>query len=153
MAIVDDEDPIVRGLNFGDSGYMLIRRDKEGVPQKVFRTQERQYRFNAPWQCGTGKPLPTNADVFLHFVQHNDVLVLASDGVFDNATESDILNCIRPTNDKWDINAQSAAKCIADKSLELSKDKNYDSPFAINSRAANKPHVGGKKDDITVVVS
>ena len=38
MAMIDEEDPIVRGLNFGDSGYMLIRRDDEGIPQKVFRT-------------------------------------------------------------------------------------------------------------------
>jgi protein phosphatase PTC7 len=108
LALLDDEDPYLRGLNFGDSGYLLIRRNELGEPTKVFRSEERQYRFNAPWQCGTGKPLPTNADVMLHRVQHNDVLVLATDGVLDNATDKDILNCIKPKSD-GSINPQSAA--------------------------------------------
>ena len=76
---------------------MLIRRNEAGEPIKIFRSEERQYRFNAPWQCGTGKPLPTNADTYLHQVKHNDVLVCATDGVLDNATEQDILNCIKPS--------------------------------------------------------
>jgi len=45
------------------------------------------------------------------------------------------------------------AMCLATKAEKLSYDKSYDSPFAINARAANKNHPGGKKDDITVVVS
>ena len=96
MALIDPQDPFIRGLNFGDSGYMLIRMNDQGHFNKIFKSEEKQYRFNAPFQCGTGKPLPTNADVFLHQVKHNDVLILASDGVFDNATETDILNCIKP---------------------------------------------------------
>jgi len=39
------------------------------------------------------------------------------------------------------------------KANALSFDKTYDSPFAVNARAANRNHPGGKKDDITVVVS
>jgi hypothetical protein len=35
----------------------------------------------------------------------------------------------------------------------MSLDKSYDSPFAKNARAAGRSHPGGKKDDITVVVS
>ena len=49
MALLDDKDPFVRGLNFGDSGYMIIRNDQAGNPSKVFKSEERQYRFNAPW--------------------------------------------------------------------------------------------------------
>lgn len=77
--------------------------------------------------------------------------MLASDGVFDNATEDDILCCVN----RKDAHPRKTARCIANKSLRLSKKKTYDSPFAINSRAAGRatPHVGGKKDDITVVVS
>ena len=96
MALLDEEDPYLRGLNFGDSGYILIRRNEQGEFAKIFKSEEKQYRFNAPFQCGTGKPLPTNADVFLHRVRNNDVLLLASDGVFDNATEADILTCMKP---------------------------------------------------------
>ena len=35
----------------------------------------------------------------------------------------------------------------------MSYDKTYDSPFAKNAREAGRSHPGGKKDDITVVVS
>ena len=115
MALLDKEDPYLRGLNFGDSGYMLMRRNGHGEFTKVFRSEERQYRFNAPWQCGTGKALPTNADVFLHRVEDKDVILLASDGVFDNATEKDILKCVN--SNQIDLNPKPAAQCIADRSL------------------------------------
>ena len=45
------------------------------------------------------------------------------------------------------------ANCIAAKAEKMSFDKNYDSPFAKNARAVGRKHRGGKKDDITVVVS
>jgi len=47
----------------------------------------------------------------------------------------------------------AVASCLATSAEKLSYDKDYDSPFAINAREANRKHPGGKKDDITVVVS
>ena len=41
MALLDSEDPYLRALNFGDSGYMLIRRNSQGDPEKIFRSEER----------------------------------------------------------------------------------------------------------------
>jgi hypothetical protein len=35
----------------------------------------------------------------------------------------------------------------------MSYDKTYDSPFAVNARKSNKHYLGGKKDDITVIVA
>ena len=32
MALIDEEDPLLRGLNLGDSGYMILRKNKEGEP-------------------------------------------------------------------------------------------------------------------------
>ena len=83
MAMLDEEDPHLRTLNLGDSTVMILRQ-KEGKLQPIFRSVERQHRFNAPYQCGTGKKLPYMADVWLHQVEHDDVVVVGSDGVFDN---------------------------------------------------------------------
>jgi hypothetical protein len=41
MALLDKEDPYLRGLNFGDSGYILMRRNGSGEFFKVFRSEER----------------------------------------------------------------------------------------------------------------
>ena len=75
---------------------------------------------------------------------------MGSDGIFDNLYETDILKCLRPGQD---IDVQEAANCLSKKALMMSKDTNYDSPFAVSARKYGKSHPGGKEDDITVVVS
>jgi len=45
------------------------------------------------------------------------------------------------------------AECLATKAEKLSYDKNYVSPFQVNAKACGRRFKGGKKDDITVVVS
>ena len=52
-----------------------------------------------------------------------------------------------------DQEVQDAATCIAKTAEMRSYDKSYDSPFAVNARAAGRLHPGGKKDDITVIVA
>lgn len=59
----------MRVLNLGDSGYMLVRRESEAKPyETVFKSEERQYKFNHPYQCGTGYEVPYHADVYFHTV-------------------------------------------------------------------------------------
>jgi hypothetical protein len=45
------------------------------------------------------------------------------------------------------------ADCIARTAYELGKNKNFDSPFAKAARAVGKRYVGGKADDISVIVA
>ena len=142
----------MRTLNLGDSAVMIVRKDQQsGELKTVFRSEERQHRFNAPFQCGTGKKLPYMSDVFHHAVLHNDVVVMGSDGVFDNLFEPEILKCLKTTGDLVDVDA--AAVCLADRALVMSKDEKFESPFTIGARKADKNHPGGKEDDITVIVS
>ncbi len=50
LGLLDPEDPHMRVLNLGDSGYMLIRRDSPKEPyETVYRSEERQYKFNHPY--------------------------------------------------------------------------------------------------------
>ena len=70
-----------------------------------------------------------------------DFVVMASDGLFDNLFDEDILTClylsIRPVmgyTDKFELlSPETAAKCIANKAYKKSKDKNYWSPFSIRA--------------------
>ena len=91
------------------------------------------------------------AEVYLHKVKHNDVIVLGSDGLFDNVFDKDLISCIQNQETKFE--SQKAAECLAKKANTLSLDENYDSPFAQNARAVGRKHPGGKQDDITVIVS
>ena len=92
------------------------------------------------------------ADLFVHNVKQDDLVVMGSDGVFDNLFDQDILACL-PNNTK-ECKVQDAATCLANKSLDFSKRGDwYDSPFSVNARKHKKKYPGGKEDDITVVVS
>ena len=92
------------------------------------------------------------ADLFVHSVKQDDLLVVGSDGVFDNLFDSDILACL--PKETRECKVQEAANCLANKSLEFSKRGDwYDSPFSVNARKHKKKYAGGKEDDITVVVS
>ena len=83
--------------NLGDSGYMIFRQESREVLKKIFRTKEQTYSFDFPYQCGTHCDLPYDADDNLHDVSHNDVVVLATDGVLDNVFDDEILStCIKP---------------------------------------------------------
>eukprot|EP00347_Sterkiella_histriomuscorum_P017594 403348740 len=174
LTSIDQQSQVINGLNLGDSAYMIVRPDpnEESGFQVLFRSKEQQYRFNYPYQCGTNYDLPTHADLNQHPVQHNDLIVLGTDGVFDNLYDKDVLKCLKPevdyTNEsnaasptyssQYDlynlIRPQEASNCLANTAEKLSYDKTYDSPFSVGARAAGRSHrIGGKDDDITVIVA
>ena len=138
--------------NLGDSGYTIYRPDGEGL-QKVFRSKEQQYSFNFPYQCGTGCELPTAAFDNEHEIQHHDVVIMGTDGLFDNVFDKDMEPCILEAGRGKEFSSESAANCLGKKAYAYSKNRNYDSPFAQGAREARRRFMGGKEDDITVVVS
>ena len=155
LGLLDEQDPHMRILNLGDSGYMLVRRKEVSKPYEIiFRSEERQYRFNHPYQCGTGYKLPYHADVYLHQVEDKDVVIMATDGLFDNLYDPDVLSCLEQTTSGGEVkDPTEVANCLATKAEKLSFDKKYKSPFEVNAKAVGRKHPGGKKDDITVIVS
>ncbi|CAE7229844.1 unnamed protein product [Symbiodinium natans] len=80
-------------LNLGDSGAMLLRpalRTPPGsdqpllFPRVVFRSSDQTHYFNCPYQLGSGS-LPVEAPDFIRVrVRTGDLVVAATDGVFDN---------------------------------------------------------------------
>ena len=148
----------MRTTNLGDSGYVIYQASKsetdEVVLSKTFRSKEQQYRFNFPYQCGTGCELPYKAFDNEHTVSAGkDFVVMGSDGLFDNLYDEDIEMClkpnVKPVKDQLDqfdlIEPSKAANCMASKAYKLGKQERYLSPFAKGAREAGaRGYIGGK---------
>ncbi|KAG0266978.1 hypothetical protein DFQ27_009255 [Actinomortierella ambigua] len=96
LAILRDDE--LRIANLGDCGISVIRNN-----EFIFRTEEQQHSFNYPYQLGTGSSdRPTDAQVFTVKVKNGDIVVMGTDGIFDNLFDEDILEevvrCIDGSN-------------------------------------------------------
>ena len=125
MASLEDE--TLKTINLGDSGYIIYSDKKQ-----VYRTTEQQHYFNCPFQCGNQNKEAEKAEENQHTVKHNDVIMMGTDGVFDNLDDDQIfVNCIEPryleSGDMDDL--QGAATCIATHAEVYSYDNTYLSPF------------------------
>ena len=149
----------MRAMNLGDSGYMIVRPNADQTLTKLHRSEEMQLRFNAPFQCGMRYVLHTKAQEFDHRVEHNDIVIFGTDGVFDNLYDSQILNeCIYP---KIKANGElpepdDAAFCISSLAEVTSYSETIETPWTVNAVAAGRERekeLGGKADDITVLVA
>lgn len=82
---------------------------------------------------------PKDADVTNHQIKHGDVLVLASDGVWDNLSPMDTLNIITPMMEKrgyWSAAAASDSSKVNDEALRPSK-VNKDAVRAVENLPAD----------------
>lgn len=79
--------------------------------------------------------------------------MVGTDGLFDNIDENQILSLIKPF---WEnsnsIEPEIISEMIAKYAYKLSLQHNYNSPFAKKARKHFMNYMGGKSDDITVVV-
>ncbi|KAJ1891826.1 hypothetical protein LPJ66_006698, partial [Kickxella alabastrina] len=79
----------LRVANLGDCGLTVVRQG-----DMVYRTEEQQHSFNFPYQLGTEahSDTPSDAQVFRLKIQKGDIIIVGSDGVFDNLFDEDILD-------------------------------------------------------------
>ncbi|KAI9222640.1 hypothetical protein BC828DRAFT_377911 [Blastocladiella britannica] len=132
----------LRTANLGDSGYLIVRADPEpGQPsiesaggggrsssssstpalRAVYRSPEQQHYFNAPFQLSVSPPhirgnlsdSPQQAQVSDHQLRPGDVVIVATDGLFDNAFTRDILYTVH----RELMTSAAAAAVAASKSL------------------------------------
>lgn len=144
--------------NIGDSGFLVMRNGSV-----VHRSQEQQHYFNTPFQLslpppGTGAQVlsdgPESAETREFLVKEGDMLMVATDGVFDNLPDSMILKEMAKVQGSTDLLLlQQAANSIAQQARKLAFDEEYMSPFARNARENGINAIGGKPDDITVVLA
>lgn len=83
-----------------------------------------------------------------------DVIILGTDGFFDNVFASEAEEVLeRESRKKGGIVPKNLASYIAELALYNSFDRFRESPFSRNAKLAGKNHRGGKIDDITVIVA
>jgi protein phosphatase PTC7 len=134
----------INAANLGDSGFMIVR----GL-EIVYRTKEQQHSFNFPYQIGTGSAdKPHHSQRIQIEVQPDDLIILGTDGLWDNLFDEDIIDVI--------ANAPSdpatIAQLIARQAHIVANDKDIISPFSKSARSNGYPlATGGKLDDITVL--
>ena len=142
-------------LNVGDSGVHVIR---DGMC--VFQTGEQQHYFNCPYQLGMGSDdRPTDAEYYvLEDLEPDDTIVCATDGVWDNLYETEMLNILKPAPSSDSSTSaplscpELLARAISEASHLHGKDERFLSPFAVNAANHGLSFSGGKLDDVTVVV-
>lgn len=171
--------------NVGDSSFRLLRRN--GRVQVAARTKEQQHSYNCPFQlvrkpapedfqalidqgkeefvkrCTDGSlPLdddPECAQLYGFKVEEGDLLLVGSDGVFDNLYDDEL--CELAENFAWPVQVQEAqyqlthpeyvAKVISYAAYYKAVDQGAKTPFADSARQNNVQFSGGKMDDITAV--
>ncbi|CAG9102395.1 hypothetical protein JYU34_022802 [Plutella xylostella] len=159
VMILDRAESVVRAANIGDSGYMVVRAGRV-----LRRSREQQHYFNTPYQLSLPPPghdrnvlsdSPESAERSEFPVESGDVILVATDGVFDNVPEGVLAGELRRAAELADQPArlQAVANSIAWMARNLSFDGCYMSPFAKSARQNGIDAIGGKPDDITVLLA
>ncbi|CAI9107065.1 OLC1v1006340C1 [Oldenlandia corymbosa var. corymbosa] len=150
-----EKNGILKIANVGDCGLRVIRRG-----QIAFSTSPQEHYFDCPYQLSSEAVTQTYLDAMVCSVElvKGDILVIGSDGLFDNVFDTEIVSTVGTSND-----VGNTAKALAELARSHSVDLRYDSPYSIEARARGfdvpwykkifgMKLTGGKMDDITVVV-
>ena len=141
---------LLHTANLGDSGFVVIRNKKI-----IYKSQEQQHYFNSPFQMAilpdevedraqldeNVEPLgdlvndsPDRATTSSFKLSEGDFIVVATDGLWDNLTEEELLKEIEGIKSFLLEDLEKAANSIAQRAVELSMDPDYLSPFALAAR-------------------
>ncbi|KAK6476548.1 protein phosphatase PTC7-like protein [Huso huso] len=157
IVVLDRRSHQLHTANLGDSGFLVVR---EG--EVVHRSDEQQHYFNTPFQLSIAPPeaegavlsdSPEAADSSSFDVQLGDIILTATDGLFDNMPDYMILQELKKLKNTNYESIQQTARSIAEQAHELAYDPNYMSPFAQFACDNGLNVRGGKPDDITVLLS
>lgn len=166
-------------LSIGDSRVAILRESR-GRYKLHYISKEQQHSFNCPYQLsnlptqrdferlrcsGHGKlvsymeshPRIASDTVNMGHVgsvllQKHDLVLLGSDGLFDNLGNEKIIDIVTTAaaSDPVDLAQQISSELLV-QAFHASCDPSYKSPFSIAAKLHGKEYSGGKPDDITVV--
>ena len=75
----------------GDCVCLVVR-----CGQVIFRSEERVHGLNFPFQLGVGsKDMPSDGTINHLKIRRGDIVVLGSDGIFDNVFDTDIISILK----------------------------------------------------------
>lgn len=101
VLILNKENNMLYAANIGDSGFMVVRKGSI-----VHQSEEQTHYFNTPYQLSSPfhnsnvlSDRPESADEISFPVQKGDVILVATDGVFDNLPSSLLLDTLTQVSD------------------------------------------------------
>ncbi|KAI9139624.1 phosphatase 2C-like domain-containing protein [Paraphysoderma sedebokerense] len=138
--------------SIGDTLYMIVRDGKI-----VFKSSPmmQMIKFNTPFQLSMD-PFARNqvggAREEKHTLRDGDIVLVASDGLFDNSFDEDIIKTIRITENSSQGSMTKLAEVLGKQAVKFMSQKDRVSPHI---QAYNKykktDKTGGKPDDITIL--
>lgn len=150
IALLKDDE--LRLANLGDCCCSIIRGD-----DYIFRSQEQQHSFNYPYAAGTSSRDTPRKDGQRYNikVQEGDVVILSSDGLVDNLFDEDILEEVeRSSVASGSAPPQVLSEALCRRAKAVSEDQRaVTSPFQQRANEEGIHFVGGKPDDISVLVA
>ena len=147
----------LRTASLGDCVLLVIRGE-----EVVFRTAESLHAFNFPFQLGpASRDGPDSATEQECVVQAGDVLVAASDGLFDNVHDAEIASIVsnyEPAAEEVEAEEGSSGEGLAGAlgrvALAVARSSVAKSPFGKQMyQEQGTLYRGGKMDDITVLAA
>ncbi|MQM00223.1 hypothetical protein Taro_032952 [Colocasia esculenta] len=139
---------VLHVANIGDSGFIIIR---DGAILQ--RSTPMVYGFNFPLQIERGDDPSRLMEVYTIELDEGDVVITATDGLFDNLYEQEIIAIVSKSLEA-SLKPTEIAELLAMRAQEIGRSPCTRSPFADAAHAAGYPgFTGGKLDDVTVVVS
>ncbi|EDV90793.1 protein phosphatase PTC7 homolog fig [Drosophila grimshawi] len=152
-------DCTLHSANLGDSGFLVLRHGKV-----LHRSDEQLHVFNTPYQLSVPptsqmhkvlSDQPEEAICTQLGLQQGDLVLVATDGLFDNVVESELVQQLQQLHGETRVEkVQLAANRLVDLAKRLSLRTDYQSPFALRAKANNMNYgAGGKPDDITVILA
>ncbi|KAI4971657.1 hypothetical protein ZWY2020_002571 [Hordeum vulgare] len=140
---------VLRWAYVGDSGFAVFRDGRI-----LHRSSPQQSYFNCPFQLSSDsrdRYKVRDAAVGEIAVEEGDVVVVASDGLFDNVFDV-MLEMIVQSGLALSFTPQNMADIIANQAYAAAR-RTQDTPFSIAAREYGRDKTGGKTDDTTVVVA
>lgn len=163
-SIVDD---VVSVANLGDCSCLILRDvqtagPNQVTPEVIYRSEEMQHDFNYPYQLGrTSKDSISDVKRAEIAVKPNDVIILGSDGVFDNVYDDTMIQIISDrlqdaslkspmevNRALWKVTHQ-----IVEKAAENSRTKGAATPHVEAAMEQGILLEIGKPDDMTLLIA
>jgi len=145
IIVITEKGKKLHAANLGDSGFMVTRNG-----ELLFKSTEMQHYFNFPYQLGTGhRTNAMDSKVINLDLKDGDVIVVGTDSLFDNLFTSEIVKIVNSSP-----STENVARILATETFHRSF-SNQSTPFMkeANKLGLTSMSVGGKPDDITILVS
>ncbi|XP_075499451.1 putative protein phosphatase 2C 55 [Primulina tabacum] len=147
VCIIALDENLLKAVNVGDSGFMVIRGGNV-----VYTSPVQHKAFDCPYLMGKTTGVgPGLAEELQVQVEAGDVIIAGTDGLFDNLFPEEIEAIVKVSLEQNDIQPNLLAESLAKAALEKSSDRSCKSPYGVAAQAAGLEYSGGKSDDITVV--